>query len=483
MSQTHSLDVMTIRNPAHPDDVVGILAPATQSSVHEAITAVHVGSLKWSMQPVDTRARILEAFAELLQQRMAELMALLIREAGKTRVDAMNEVREAIDFCRYYAQQARALMLEQVLPGPTGEFNALTLHPRGVFACISPWNFPLAIFTGQIAAALVTGNGVLAKPAPQTPLIATLAVRLMHQAGVPKNALALLPGGPQVGEWLVRDAHINGIAFTGSTATARHIARSLLQDEQRPLTTLIAETGGINAMIVDSTALLEQMVRDVITSAFHSAGQRCSALRLLCLQQDVYDRALMLLQGAMAELQVGDPQEEGTDVGPLIDANAQTRIQMYLDAHAARVIYQTPLPKQPSGWYIPPTLLAVDKPQDVQQEVFGPVLHVCRWRAGELHPLIETINASGYGLTLGLHTRLDTVMEQVRQRARIGNVYINRSMIGAVVGSQPFGGEGLSGTGPKAGGPHYLLRFCVERTVSIDTTAAGGNASLLSLDT
>jgi RHH-type proline utilization regulon transcriptional repressor/proline dehydrogenase/delta 1-pyrroline-5-carboxylate dehydrogenase len=356
------------------------------------------------------------------------------------------------------------------------------LHPRGTFACISPWNFPLSIFIGQIAAALVTGNCVIAKPAPQTPLTAALAIQLLYQAGVPQTALAFMPGGPDVGEWLVGNPSIAGIAFTGSTRTARRIAQQVLQDEHRPLTTLIAETGGINAMIVDSTALPEQVVMDVITSAFHSAGQRCSALRLLCLQADIYDRTLALLIGAMAELKVGNPLEEHTDVGPLIDATACQHIRQYLVQQANKIIYQTPVPESLTGWFVAPTLIALEHPQDLREEVFGPVLHVARWQAGQLSELIDAINVTGYGLTLGLHSRLESAATLVRERAKVGNVYINRPMIGAVVGAQPFDGEGLSGTGPKAGGPHYLLRFCTERTVSIDTTAAGGNTGLTSLD-
>lgn len=473
---------IALHDPANPQTTIGEVIHATQSDVAAAISSCHAATSIWSSTPVETRCQCLERTAELLEQHRAELMRLLLREAGKTRSDAVSEVREAVDFCRYYAQQARQLLAELHLPGPSGELNLLNLRARGLFACISPWNFPLSIFLGQISVALVTGNCVIAKPAPQTPLIAALAIQLLYQAGIPSTALACLPGGAEVGEWLVGNRRIAGIAFTGSTHTARRIAQQVLQDERRPLTALIAETGGINSMIVDSTALPEQVVTDVIASAFQSAGQRCSALRLLCLQDEIYDRTLALLTGAMAELKVGKPLQEDTDVGPLIDATAVQRVQQYLAQHAGQILYSTPLADSLSGWFVAPTLVAVKHPQDLQEEIFGPVLHVTRWQAGHLDELIETLNATGYGLTLGLHSRLESAANLVRARARVGNIYINRSMIGAVVGSQPFGGEGLSGTGPKAGGPNYLVRFCTERTVSVDTTAAGGNAGLLNLE-
>jgi RHH-type proline utilization regulon transcriptional repressor/proline dehydrogenase/delta 1-pyrroline-5-carboxylate dehydrogenase len=483
---------ISVFNPAKPRELVGTATGATEADVGRALTAAARAARGWARQSVAARAACLDRAADLLEQRTQPLMALLTAEAGKTRADALAEVREAVDFCRYYAASARGLMAEQQLPGPAGEFNSLTLQPRGVFACISPWNFPLAIFIGQVVAALVTGNAVIAKPAPQTPLIAVTAVELLHQAGVPADVLAVAPGGGDVGGWIVADPRIAGVAFTGSTATARRIARSVLDDEARPLTTLIAETGGINAMIVDSTALTEQVVADVIASAFQSAGQRCSALRLLCLQEEVFDSTLAMLKGAMAELRVGDPGDEATDVGPLIDAAARTRITDYLARSQAegrgKVLFTTPVtepaaaPVAPAGWFVAPTLVELARPEQLREEVFGPVLHVVRWQAGKLAELVETINATGYGLTLGLHSRMASAAKIVQDGAHVGNTYINRTMIGAVVGSQPFGGEGLSGTGPKAGGPHYLLRFCTERTLSIDTTSAGGNASLLGLD-
>ncbi len=410
-------------------------------------------------------------------------MALAVREAGKTLGDAIGEVREATDFCRYYAVEARRQLGRQRLPGPTGEFNELTLAGRGVFACVSPWNFPLAIFLGQITAALAAGNTVVAKPAPQTPLIAARAVRLAFEAGVPGEALQLVPGGAEVGAALVADPRVAGVAFTGSTASARRIAHTLLEDERRPLVPLIAETGGLNAMLVDSTALPEQVVQDVITSAFLTAGQRCSALRLLCLHEDVAPQVLEMLRGAMDELVIGDPADPATDVGPVIDEAARGRIEDWVESHIDAVLHRLPLPAAAAkGTFVPPTLIRVDHVADLDREIFGPVLHVTTFKAGAMDETVDEVMASGYGLTLGVHSRIGAAAHAVRARARVGNLYVNRSMIGAVVGVQPFGGEGLSGTGPKAGGPHYLPRFCVERTWTVDTTSAGGNASLLSLE-
>jgi RHH-type proline utilization regulon transcriptional repressor/proline dehydrogenase/delta 1-pyrroline-5-carboxylate dehydrogenase len=386
-----------------------------------------------------------------------------------------------VDFCRYYALEARRLMQPVSLPGPTGELNELRWAARGTFACISPWNFPLAIFLGQVAAALVTGNAVIAKPAPQTPLIAAAAVRLLLAAGVPPGVVALLPGDDLLGAALVRDHRLAGVVFTGSNGAARQIAQALLADEGRPIVPLIAETGGLNAMLVDSTALLERAVGDVMSSAFQSAGQRCSALRLLCLQEDIAEAALRMLIGAMARLRIGDPGDFDTDVGPVIDAGAQSALEDYLASLDDRqVIYRCALPATlTGGHFVAPTLVRLEQIENLSREVFGPVLHVATWRAGQLERTVDRINASGYGLTMGLQTRLTQHIDQVRRRARVGNLYVNRAMIGAVVGSQPFGGEGLSGTGPKAGGPQYLTRFMTERCLSIDTTAAGGNVQLL----
>jgi RHH-type proline utilization regulon transcriptional repressor/proline dehydrogenase/delta 1-pyrroline-5-carboxylate dehydrogenase len=449
------------------------------AEVAAMIDAAHAAFPAWSRTPVEARAQILERLADLLEANRAELMALAVHEAGKTYSDALGEVREAVDFCRYYAAEARRVFAPVTLPGPTGESNELRLEGRGVFACIAPWNFPLAIFLGQVSAALVAGNTVVAKPAPQTPCIAARAVELAYEAGLPREVLHLAVGGPEVGAALTGDARVMGVAFTGSTATAKAIQRSLAVADDRPIVPLIAETGGINAMIVDSTALPEQVVGDVITSAFRSAGQRCSALRLLVLQDDVHDRMLDMLIGAMDMLAVGDPADPATDVGPVIDDAAYDKLMRYREAARPRWLHTL---KAPAGRYVPPTLIAIDQVEELRQEWFGPILHVTRWRAGTLDETIRRINASGFGLTMGLHSRIARRCERVIAGAHVGNLYVNRSMIGAVVGSQPFGGEGLSGTGPKAGGPFYLPRFAVERTVSIDTTSAGGNANLLSID-
>ncbi len=405
-------------------------------------------------------------------------MAICVQEAFKTIPDALGEVREAVDFCRYYAQQARDGLQPIELPGPTGERNVLRFDGRGVWATIAPWNFPLAIFLGQTVAALVAGNSVVAKPAPQTPRIAARAVELAHEAGVPKDALILLPGGPEVGAALTADRRVMGVAFTGSTATARKIARTLLEDDSRPIVPLIAETGGINAMIVDSTALPEQVVADVVTSAFRSAGQRCSALRVLLLQEEIAGTTIEMLKGAMDTLRLGDPADPATDVGPVIDQTAYDKLMAY----RGRTDVVKTLDAPAEGLFVPPTLVHLDRIEDLTQEWFGPILHVATWPAGKLAETIAAVNAKGYGLTMGLHSRIARAAEETEALAQVGNLYVNRSMIGAVVGSQPFGGEGLSGTGPKAGGPHYLHRFVVERAVSIDTTSAGGNATLLSLD-
>ena len=446
----------------------------------DAITRARSGFEAWSQTPLDARAACLDRLADLLEDHRSELMAVLVKEAQKTISDALGEVREAIDFCRYYAEQARAGLSPVELPGPTGERNVLHYGGRGVWLCIAPWNFPLAIFLGQVAAALVTGNSVVAKPAPQTPYIAALAVALAHKAGIPADAMVLAAGGPELGAALVADARIAGVAFTGSSATAKRIARALVADEDRPLIPLIAETGGINAMIVDSTALPEQVVQDVVTSAFHSAGQRCSALRLLVLQDDIADRTLDMLAGAMDALVIGDPADPATDVGPVIDDAAFARLMTHRAAHKDSWIHTVQAPD--GGHFVPPTLIRLSGIEALDQEWFGPLLHVVIWKAGTLPDVINAINAKGYGLTMGLHSRIARTAETVEAMARVGNLYVNRSMIGAIVGSQPFGGEGLSGTGPKAGGPNYLHRFCTERVTSTDTTSAGGNASLLSLN-
>ncbi|HJU16132.1 MAG TPA: L-glutamate gamma-semialdehyde dehydrogenase, partial [Stellaceae bacterium] len=423
--------------------------------------------------------------ADLYESHRTELMALLIREAGRTIPDALAEVREGVDYLRYYAQRGRAdFARPEGMPGPTGERDEVALHGRGVFACIAPWNFPLAIFTGQIAAALAAGNAVIAKPAEETPLVSAAAIRLLHEAGIPVDVLHLLPGtGEAVGAPLVADPRIAGVAFTGSTETARQINLALAR-RSGPIVPLIAETGGQNAMIVDSSALVEQVVADVLTSAFDSAGQRCSSLRLLCVQEDIAPRLLSMLSGAMSELAIGDPGLIASDVGPVISAAARAALERHaarMDSEA-RLLHQCLLPPGTEhGTFFAPRAFEIDGAHRLRHEVFGPILHVVRWRASRLDRALDEIAATGYGLTLGIHSRIDDTVRHILARLKTGNAYVNRNMIGAVVGVQPFGGEGLSGTGPKAGGPRYLHRFAVERTLSVDITASGGNAALLSL--
>jgi RHH-type transcriptional regulator, proline utilization regulon repressor / proline dehydrogenase / delta 1-pyrroline-5-carboxylate dehydrogenase len=438
---------------------------------------------KWPGMPAEDRAVILDKAADLLERDRPKLMALLAREAGKTLPDALGEVREAADFCRYYAMLARKhFAVPETLPGPTGESNQLSLHGRGVFACISPWNFPLAIFMGQITAAYAAGNSVIAKPAEQTSLIADAAVRLLLEAGIPRDAIALLPGrGETIGAKLVADSRVSGVAFTGGTSTAKAISRALAV---RPgaLIPFIAETGGLNVMIADSSALPEQVITDVLASAFNSAGQRCSALRILCVQRDIAPRILKLLKGAMDELRIGDPSQLDTDVGPVIDAEALTALTTHRErmAREFKAVGQTLLPHDiPPGHFFAPCAFEIPGLDIVKHEVFGPILHIVQFDGDKLIDMVDAVNHSGYGLTLGIHSRIEATIQAIRARARVGNIYVNRNQIGAVVGVQPFGGEGLSGTGPKAGGPHYLFRFATERTFTVNTAAAGGNAALI----
>jgi RHH-type proline utilization regulon transcriptional repressor/proline dehydrogenase/delta 1-pyrroline-5-carboxylate dehydrogenase len=409
-------------------------------------------------------------------------LSLLCREGGKTLDDGVAEVREAVDFLRYYAVEAKKLYgLVETMPGPTGELNQVRRRGRGVFLCISPWNFPLAIFVGQVAAALAAGNSVVAKPAEQTPLVAFEAVRLLHEAGVPPNVLHFVPGAGDVGARLVSNALVCGVAFTGSTETAWAINRALAA-KRGPIVPLIAETGGINAMIVDATALPEQVVDDAVMSAFRSAGQRCSALRLMAVQDDVADRIFSMLAGAAAELKLGDPADPSTHIGPAIDAEARDRLLAHiaLMKRSARTHYAGVAPSP--GYFVAPHIFEIGAPADLAEEIFGPVLHVVRYKAGKLDALLEALDQTGFGLTLGIHTRIDAAAEYIAQRLSTGNIYVNRNMIGAVVGVQPFGGSGLSGTGPKAGGPDYLRRFGIEQTISTNTAAAGGNATLLATE-
>ncbi len=458
---------------------VPVVEEATPATVDAAMARLSVGQRAWNARPVAKRAAILRRAGDLLDARLPEYCGLLVKEAQKTLGDCVAEVREAVDFCRYYADQAELRLADQELPGPTGETNTLRLHGRGVFVCISPWNFPLAIFAGQVAAALVAGNAVAAKPAEQTPAVAQRMVALLEEAGVPADVLALLNGpGETVGAALVAHPLTAGVCFTGSTQVARIINRTLA-GKDGPIVPLIAETGGLNAMLVDSTALPEQVVDAVVQSAFRSAGQRCSALRLLCVHESIADGVIEMIHGALQELRVGDPADLATDVGPVIDDEAYHGIRGHIERlhQEATLLGQTPVTANVPR-LIAPVAFELKEIAAMQQEIFGPVLHVVRW-GGEVDAVVRQINALGYGLTFGIQTRIDSRAKRLAKLAQIGNVYVNRNMIGAVVGVQPFGGEGLSGTGPKAGGPHYLYRFCAEQTVTINTAAAGGNAALL----
>ena len=476
-------EVSWITSPHDRRVVVGACRSAEGSAINKALDAAKAAAEGWDRSGGEARATFLESAADLFEADYAGLMALIVREAGKTIGNAQNDLREAVDHLRYAAAEARRQFARpRVLKGPTGELNELSLHGRGVFACISPWNFPLAIFTGQVAGALAAGNAVVAKPAEQTPLVAARAVRVLHRAGVPPDVLHLLPGrGETIGAALVGDPRVDGIAFTGGTETGITINRALAARES-PIAKLIAETGGLNAMIVDSSALPEQVVDDALVSAFDSAGQRCSALRVLFLQDDVAQPMLDMLLGAARELRLGDPLDYATDIGPVIDEDARAA----LEAHKARMraeareLLDLPLPPElAQGTYVGPAIYEIPSIFMLKREVFGPILHVVRFDGERLDKVCDAINATGYGLTLGLHSRIKATADFVAERVKVGNMYVNRNQIGAVVGVQPFGGESLSGTGPKAGGPHYLQAFAVERVRSTDTTASGGNASLL----
>ncbi|MGL6289372.1 MAG: bifunctional proline dehydrogenase/L-glutamate gamma-semialdehyde dehydrogenase PutA [Silanimonas sp.] len=473
-----------VTNPADRREAVGEYLAASEANVQQALANGVKAQPGWDALPAASRAVILEKAADLLEARTPEFMAMCVKEAGKSLSASVAEVREAVDFLRYYALQARELFAPVKLPGPTGESNQLTLHGRGVFVCISPWNFPLAIYLGQVAAALAAGNAVIAKPAEQTTLVAFAATQLLHEVGVPEDVLQFLPGdGATVGAGLTRDPRVAGVAFTGSNETAWAINRTLAA-RNAPIASLIAETGGQNALIADSSSLPEQVVKDAVASAFDSAGQRCSAARVLFVQDDIADKVMHMLAGAMDELVIGDPGLLSTDVGPVIDEDAKRG----LEAHAAkmdrdaRLIHIAALPEAAAhGCFVAPRAYELKSLSQLDREVFGPILHVVRWKADNLDGVIDDINGTGFGLTLGIHSRIDATIDHIAKHVRVGNCYVNRNQIGAVVGVQPFGGEGLSGTGPKAGGPHYLAKFATERTLTVNTTAAGGNASLLTL--
>ncbi|MCH8615512.1 bifunctional proline dehydrogenase/L-glutamate gamma-semialdehyde dehydrogenase PutA [Sphingomonas sp. SM33] len=472
----------TVTSPYDHGAKVGTVVDATQADVDRMVRTATTAQPAWDALGGQARARLLDRTADLFEEHREEFFSLCVREGGKTLPDAVLEVREAVDFLRFYASEARRQFTAALpLPGPTGEQNELRLHGRGAFVCISPWNFPLAIFTGPVAAALAAGNTAIAKPAEQTPLIGALAIDLMHRADIPEDVVFLAPGDGKVGAALTSHPMIAGVAFTGSTEVARIINRTLA-DRDGPIIPFIAETGGQNAMIVDSSALPEQVTRDVMSSAFQSAGQRCSALRVLFVQEDVADGMVAMIAGGMQALDIGDPRDLTTDVGPVIDAEAKKALDQHLawlDKNAKK-IGRLELPAAAKkGTFVAPAMYEIGSLRELNRENFGPILHVIRFSAEGLGKVIDEINSTGYGLTLGLQSRIDTTRDFVEQRARVGNLYVNRNQIGAVVESQPFGGEGLSGTGPKAGGPHYVARFATERVTCIDTTAAGGNASLM----
>ncbi|WP_136253040.1 bifunctional proline dehydrogenase/L-glutamate gamma-semialdehyde dehydrogenase PutA [Onishia niordana] len=466
---------------------VGSVQWTNKDQASKAVDAAWAAFPRWDKTPVAERAAIIRRLGDLMEENLAELMTLCSREGGKLLTDGVDEIREAVDFCRYYATRAEELFgTATPLPGPTGESNELLLSGKGVFAAISPWNFPIAIFCGQVVAAAVAGNPVLAKPAEQTSLAANRIIELLHEAGMPRDVVQLLPGdGPTVGSVLSGDPRITGVVFTGGTDTAQIINRALAARDGAALPTLIAETGGMNAMIVDSTALPEQVVADVVQSAFQSAGQRCSALRVLYLQDDVADRVIEILKGAMDELHVGDPRNLGTDVGPVIDEDARKGLMAHIEKlkSEGRLVAETRLDPSHTdqGTFVAPVAFEIDNIDALDREQFGPVLHIVRYKASDIDNVVQTINDRRYGLTFGVHSRNETFAEDIAQKIRVGNVYVNRNIIGAVVGVQPFGGQGLSGTGPKAGGPNYLLRFATEKTLTVNTAALGGNASLLAM--
>ena len=472
---------VTVLSPANPEHTVGIVRFASVDDVNRAMAGAKAAHHRWSRLPVGERATCLSVAADALETQRDRFIHLLVHEAGKTFDDAIAEIREAVDFLRYYGCEANRLFAGPVrLPGPVGEDNSLQYRGRGVFGCISPWNFPLAIFVGQISAALAAGNCVIAKPAHQTPLTALAAVELLHGSGIPHDVLVCLPGAGDIGAAVVGHVDIAGIAFTGSTATAQRINRALAEKDG-PIVPLIAETGGLNAMIVDATALPEQVADDAVMSAFRSAGQRCSALRLLFVQDSVADRMIEMIEGAARALKVGDTSCSDTDIGPIIDDAQKSMLEDHVAAMAkvGRVKALSEVPA--SGHFFAPHIVELSEPSHLKREVFGPVLHVVRWSATELDAVVKCVAESGYGLTFGLHTRIAERIARVTEALDVGNIYVNRNTIGAIVGSQPFGGSGLSGTGPKAGGPNYLLRFAHEQVISNNTAAAGGNASLLAL--
>ncbi|MDH3332755.1 MAG: bifunctional proline dehydrogenase/L-glutamate gamma-semialdehyde dehydrogenase PutA [Gammaproteobacteria bacterium] len=472
-------------NPANTSEVIGVCHQASEEHVDKAIELSVAAQPAWDRLGGNERANILNRAADLFEKHSDELLRLCVMEGGRSVPDSISELREAVDFMRYYGAQARKHYGEPiVMPGPTGERNTYSMRGRGVFIAISPWNFPLAIFTGQVTAALAAGNAVLAKPAAPTPLVAYRAVQLLHEAGVPQDLLHFIPGsGRLIGERAVADPRVAGVVFTGSTEVAQTINQTLAHRDG-PIGVLIAETGGQNAMFVDSSALPEQVVHDAIYSAFNSAGQRCSALRLLCVQEEIEPRTLDLLKGYMDELVIGDPRHLSTDVGPVIDDPSRVTLEAHVERMAKEqtLVHRCALPAETSiGTYFAPTLVEIDDISALKREEFGPVLHVLKFKSRHLDKMVAAVNSTGFGLTMGIHSRIDSRIAGLAADCGAGNLYVNRNMIGAVVGVQPFGGRGLSGTGPKAGGPNYVQRFGTEFTLSNNISAVGGNASLLTL--
>ena len=480
---SHAFELSQLKKQMEQVEKTHVATSLTESDIEHCLKVASEAKQPWAMMPLDERIAIFNRAASYFERDMATFITLLNREGGKCLLDCISEVRETIDYCRYYAYRASVDLPHHELPGPTGENNQFKLYPRGIITCISPWNFPLAIFTGQIVAALVTGNVVIAKPALQTPCVAYHAVKLLHEAGVPKEVLQLLIGrGSMIGKKLISDPRIDGVMLTGSTDTAKTIEQTLA-NRPGPIGMFIAETGGQNAMIVDSSALIEQTVIDIAQSAFNSAGQRCSALRVLFVQEEIAPKLLAMLKGYMAELRIGDPSLLQTDIGPVIDGEALTMLKNHYEkmSRVGSLVAEVPKNHDISGYYFSPCIFEINNLNILESEVFGPILHVIRYQSQELDQVIQAIIQTGYGLTLGIHSRIDSTVQYIRDRLAVGNMYVNRNMIGAVVGVQPFGGERLSGTGPKAGGIYYLPRLCVERTLSINTTAVGGNARLVSL--
>ena len=472
-------ELQTVFNPANLDQSLGQVAFAEDSSIKRSIHVAYNFFPQWKIFELEKKTKIVNTFAQLLEDNTEKLIKICVLEAGKTIKDSVNDLREAVDFCYYYSSEARRLFSKpNILKGPTGEKNKLVYEGKGVFFAISPWNFPIAIFTGQIVAALLGGNTVIAKPAEQTSIIAYEIVKLFFKAGLPVESLQLLLGdGDIIGPQVLNDERIKGVVFTGSCETAKKIQKNL-SERKGEIVPLTAETGGLNFMVIDSSALTEQVVDDAIESGFNGAGQRCSALRILAIQDEVYEKTIKMLSGATEKINIGLPNLISTDIGPVIDREAKDKINNHINSFKSKVLAQAPLDAKYKGHFVQPTIIEIKDLKEINKEIFGPVIHVYRYRADKIEELVEDINSMNYGLTLGIQSRIENTINYIFNNASIGNIYINRNIVGAVVGVQPFGGRGLSGTGPKAGGPNYLLKFVNEKSYSYDTTAAGGNATL-----